>query len=160
MRNNRYLMRVENITSRPRSRFISSKEEEIERKVEKKAAGRWTSLMFSSSNDVERGKVREKSAQIIVSLTMSVTMGTDSRATISIFLAFTSAPFSDFILYMLPFAVVLIQSLHNTYLKRIYVRICVIYIYIHSYVYTKFSRNGEVGRKTDFLSDLIHLRGF
>lgn len=122
-------MRVENITSRPRSRFISSKEEEIERKVEKKAAGRWTSLMFSSSNDVERGKVREKSAQIIVSLTMSVTMGTDSRATISIFLAFTSAPFSDFILYMLPFAVVLIQSLHNTYLKRIYVRICVIYIY-------------------------------
>lgn len=126
-------MRVENITSRPRSRFISSKEEEIERKVEKKAAGRWTSLMFSSSNDVERGKVREKSAQIIVSLTMSVTMGTDSRATISIFLAFTSAPFSDFILYMLPFAVVLIQSLHNTYLKRIYVRICVIYIYIHTY---------------------------
>lgn len=159
VRNNRYLMRVENITSRPRSRFVSSKEEEIEQKVEKKAAGRWTSLMFSSSNDVESGKVREKLAQIIVSLTMSVTMGTDLRATISIFLAFTSAPFSaDFILYTLPFAVVLIQSRHNTYLKRIYVRIWV--TYIHSYVYTKFSRNGEVGRKTDFLSDFIHLRGF
>lgn len=93
--------------------------------------------MFSSSNDVERGKVREKSAQIIVSLTMSVTMGTDSRATISIFLAFTSESSSaEFILYTLLFAVVLIQSLHNTYLKRIYVRICVTYIYIiYTYVY-------------------------
>lgn len=55
-------------------------------------------LNVFSSNDVERGKLREKSAQIIVSLTMSVTMGTDSRATISIFLPFTSASFSaDFI---------------------------------------------------------------
>ena len=92
--------------------------------------------VFFSSNDVERGKVREKSAQIIVLLTMSITMGTDLRATISIFLAFTSASFSaDFIFYTLPFAVVLIQSLHNTYLKRIYVRICVTYIYIYIYTY-------------------------
>ena len=103
--------------------------------------------VFFSSNDVERGKVREKSAQIIVLLTMSITMGTDLRATISIFLAFTSASFSaDFIFYTLPFAVVLIQSLHNTYLKRIYVRICVTYIDIYVYIHTYTRSSAEMAR--------------